>query len=291
MPRTGYFCAVGPTGAGPNMMRKAVTKGTLTGKERSGRSYWMRAGPVGPKAASNNEAQGKRASKARFLEPYRLSETQRSALIRILAVGGIGDAEGRELFASAIEYDIANARQALAREGTEPPSERTASDPATGSPSEARPKAISTDLPIPAELSEVARSFAERIAGLEEPTRNAIAEAMHEQDAFQRRYDSAYFEALRAELTRLADAVTVVVRTPHPMPAQPPSQTTKTRPLGKAARRFLRRMARVYEEVLESPAAPTPEGTFYAILRLVSEEVGIVLPQDPAEVARTLQAS
>jgi len=273
------------------MMRKAVTKGALTGKEGSGRRYWMRAGSVPIKAPSHSEAAGKRTSKTRFLEPYRLSESQRSTLIRVLTAGGIGDTESRELFASAIEYDIANARQALAREGTEPASELVASERATGSPSEPLPEAISTDPPMPADLAEAARSLAERIAGLEEPARSAIAESMHEQDAFHRRYDSAYFEALHAELTRLAQAVTALLRTPYPVAAQPPSQIATTRPLGEAARRFLRRLARVYEEVLESPADPAPEGTFFAILRLVSEEVGIVLPQDPDEVASALQAS
>lgn len=273
------------------MMRKAVTKGALTGKEGSGRRYWMRAGPMPTKAPSHSEVAGKRTSKTRFLEPYRLSEAQRSTLIRVLTAGDIGDTESRELFASAIEYDIANARQALAREGTEPASGLAAAEPATDSPSESLTETISTDRPIPADLAETARSLAQRIAGLDEPTRNAIAESMHEQDAFRRRYDSAYFEALHAELTRLADAVTVAQRTPPAITAQPPNAIAKTRPLGEAARRFLRRLARVYEEVLESPAAPTTEGTFYAILQLVSEEAGIVLPQDPAEVASVLQAS
>jgi hypothetical protein len=270
------------------MMRKAVAKGALTGKEGSGRRYWMRAGPMPTKAPSHSEVAGKRTSKTRFLEPYRLSESQRSALIRVLTAGDIGDTESRELFASAIEYDIANAQQALAREGTEPASELAASEPASGAPSEPLPEAISTDPPIPADLAEAARSLAERIAGLEEPTRSAIAKSMHEQDAFHRGYDSAYFEGLHAELTRLADAVTVALRTPHPITAQPPKEIAKSRPLGEAARRFLRRLARVYEEVLESPADPAPEGTFFAVLRLVSEEVGIVLPQDPAEVASAL---
>jgi hypothetical protein len=273
------------------MMRKAVTKGTLTGKERSGRSYWMRAGPVGPKAPSNNDAQGKRASKARFLEPYRLAEAQRSALIRILAAGDIDDAEGRELFASAIEYDIANARQALAREGAPPKSELPAPEPAASLSPESLPKPISPDPSLPTELADSARSLAAHIAALDEPVHNAIAKAMHEQDAFQRGYDSAYFVALHAELMRLAEAAAAAFQAPHPTTSQPPNPTPPTRPLGEAARRFLRRVARVYEEVLETPANPAPGGTFESVLHLVSEEAGIVLPQDPAEVVSALQGS
>lgn len=270
------------------MMRKAVANGNLPGKEGSGRRYWMRANPLAAKAVSV-EGSGKRPPKARFLEPYRLSEERRAALIQLLAEGGVGDGESRELFASAVEYDIANARQALTREppaaAGDPPMPAAAAPPAPEplpGPAEAAPA-------LPADLAYTARLLAERIAGLEGPLRNAIAESLQGQDRFRRSYDGAYLDALCAELTRLADAVAGQSQPPPPAitPAIVPPAADP--PLGEGARRFLRRVARVYEEVLESRADPGSGGTFGAVLVLVSEEAGIQLPRDAATLAEALR--
>jgi hypothetical protein len=278
------------------MMRKAVTNGNLPGKEGSGRRYWMRAAPMAPKALPN-EGPGKRPPKARFLEPYRLSEERRAALIEFLANGGIGDGESRELFASAIEYDIANARQALAREPPPPAAEPPIPAPVPALAPEALPEPPDMALALPADLAYTARSLAERIAGLEGPVRNAIVESLQGQDRFHRSYDGAYLDALCAELTRLADAVacqpqcqsqqptpaTILPSDPVPPPPEPP--------LGEGARRFLRRVARVYEEVLESPANPQTDDTFLAVLGLVSGEAGILLPREPAKLTEVLEGA
>jgi hypothetical protein len=56
-------------------------------------------------------------------------------------------------------------------------------------------------------------------------------------------------------------------------------------PLDRASRRFLDRVARVYEEVLEAPAKLDTSGPFAALLRLVAGEAGIALPAEPADVA------
>lgn len=286
------------------MMRKAVTNGNLPGKEGSGRRYWMRAAPMAPKALPN-EGPGKRPPKARFLEPYRLSEERRAALIEILANGGIGDAESRQLFASAIEYDIANARQALARESPPPAAEPPIPAPVPALAPEALPEPPELALALPADLAYTARSLAERIAGLEGPVRNAIVESLQGRDRFQRGYDAAYLEALCAELTRLADAVACPpqsqsqpqCQSQQPTPAIiPPSDlvpppSPPEPPLGEGARRFLRRVARVYEEVLESRANPQTDDTFVAVLGLVSGEAGILLPRGPAKLAEVLQGA
>lgn len=260
------------------MMRKAVANGNLPGKEGSGRRYWMRANPLAAKAVPV-EGSGKRPPKARFLEPYRLSEERRAALIQLLAEGGVGDGESRELFASAVEYDIANARQALTRE---PPA--AVGDPPM--PAAAPQPALE---PLPADLAYTARSLAERIAGLEGPLRNAIAESLQGQDRFRRTYDGAYLDALCVELTRLADAVASQGQPPPPAITPALFPPAADPPLGEGARRFLRRVARVYEEVLESRADPGSGGTFGAVLVLVSEEAGILLPRDAATLAEALQ--
>jgi hypothetical protein len=285
------------------MMRKAVTNGNLPGKEGSGRRYWMHANPVGPKSVPY-EGIGRRPPKARFLEPYRLSEEHRAALIQLLFAGAVGDAESRELFASAIEYDIANARQALARE--EPPATEGPAAPqpvveqfsepmaalapeTLEQPGDAKPS-------LPADLAYASRSLAERIAGLEAPIRDAIAESLRTQDPFCRTYDGAYLAALCAELSRLADAVegqtqhqAPVTAEAPPADAAPPEPAPPDPPMPEAARRFLRRVVRVYEEVLECPAETEPDGTFVAVLGLVSQEAGVALPRDTARLVEALQ--
>ena len=207
------------------MMRKAVANGNLPGKEGSGRRYWMRANPMAPKAVPN-EGLGKRPSKARFLEPYRLSDERRAALIQLLDDGGIGDGESRELFASAIEYDIANARQALAREPPPAAAEPPIAEPVTAEAPAVLPEAAETAPALPADLAYTARSLAERIAGLEGSVRNAIVEALQGRDSFQRVYTGAYLEALCAELNRLADAVASQPQHPTPETAQPPAPSS-----------------------------------------------------------------
>ena len=49
----------------------------------------------------------KASAKKRFVEPYRLSDEQRDAMLAPLAERGLGDAESRDLFAAALAYDIA----------------------------------------------------------------------------------------------------------------------------------------------------------------------------------------
>lgn len=284
-------------------MRKAITNGNPSGKEGSGRRYWMHANPLSPKAAPD-EGLGRRPPKARFLEPYRLSEERRAALIQLLSAGAVGDSESRELFASAIEYDIANARQALARE--EPTVLVGPAAPPTGA--EQVPESVAVPAPdtleqpgdatqsLPTDLADTARCLAERITGLEAPVRDAIAASLQARDPFCRTYDSAYLKALCAELNRLADAVEGQPRHQAPMttaapPAEPapPEPTPPDPPLSEAARRFLRRVVRVYEEVLECPAAAEPHGTFVAALGLVSEEAGVSPPRDTERLVEALQ--
>lgn len=265
------------------MMRKAISNGGLPGKEGSGRRYWMHANPVAAKPATE-EPTGKRPPKARFLEPYRLSEGRREALIQLLSSRGVGDREGRELFASAIEYDIATVRQTLAREAPAEPPEPIDSVP------ESIPEARDRTLALPADLGYTARSLAERVTGLDGPLRDAVLSAMQDGDPFHRVYASAYLDALCVELLRLAEAVANGPQPASPGPIEPPSPPVPEPDLSGGARRFLRRVARVYEEVLESKADLFGDGAFLEVLTLVAEEAGILLPQDPARRAEALQA-
>jgi hypothetical protein len=55
--------------------------------------------------------------------------------------------------------------------------------------------------------------------------------------------------------------------------------------LDRASRRFLDRVARVYEEVLEAPAEIDAARPFAPLLRLVAGEAGIALPADPGALS------
>ncbi len=274
-------------------MRKAATDSAMPAKEASGRRYWVRAaaGAVKAGAAGAAEADGKRPLKTRFLEPYHLSVEHRQVLLDGLARAQVGDPESRDLFASAIEYDIANARQAALHD--EPPP-APATQPEVIEPAAAQspvPEQSPQQDPQQAGLGDLAaraRSLAEQIGALEEGARTALGAKLRSADLFQRGYDGAYLEALCTELRRIAGAAAAFVPAAAPAAVLPPAPPPPA-PLSAAARRFLRRVARVYEEVLESKASLLPGGPFFEALRLIAEEAGIRLGEDPDAVAAVLE--
>lgn len=262
-------------------MRKAVIDATRPPKEGSGRRYWVHSSPTGTKSSSLDSG-GKRPPKARFLEPYRFSDAHRAALIGALETAGVGDGESRELFASAVEYDIANARQAIAKDAKEPVAEdriRVKAQP------EKSGSAQSPAQPSPVgELARTARELSRRLSDLDEATRASIAAALQAADPFQRGYDGAYFQALCGQLEQVAMAAD---SQPEP---EPKAAVPEEASMSVHGRRFLRRVARVYLEVLESRPDPSmPAGPFITALRLVSDEAGIRLPNDLGALTRALE--
>jgi hypothetical protein len=301
-------------------MRKAVTDGAKPTKGDTRRRYWVHATPGGNRKA---EGEPKRPAKARFLEPYHISEARRGELIELLAASSVGDAESRDLFVAAIEYDIANLRRS-APAATPAPAEpapeaapQSVPDPAPDLPSgdavtpvveaQAPPAAVETT-PVVGPLAEImatARLLAARLEDLEPEPRLRIATALQDADPFRRVHTADYFRALECELARLALAISgirlsegegpVPTRDADPLllhareaiapQAQPVPTPPPVPPLNRASRRFLDRVARVYEEVLEAPAELGVATPFAALLRLVAGEAGIPLPADPAALA------
>lgn len=252
------------------IMRKAVSDGTRSAKEGSGRRYWVRSAPQEPRTSAS---EGKRASKARFLEPYRLSEERRAALLEPLIAEGIGDLESRDLFAAAVEYDIASCRQGVPEGATESEPEP---DPRTEAPiHDLRGHPLSG-------LREQARALADTIDALAPPSRAAVATALHRTDPFRRGYDEGYLEAVGAELRRIAEAVSSTSAPPAPpAPLADP-------PICDAARRLVRRIASAFEECFERKPAIVEGGPLEPVLRLIASEAGIRLPRDPAALAEAL---
>lgn len=232
-------------------MRKATSEGDDAPKEGRARRYWVRAGhPASAKGSTDGAS--KRASKARFLEPYRLADERRAELIDTLTAAGLGDAESRALFATAVEYDIAGFRQA----GAEPV-----------------PAAAPVSLPELAALAGAVETLAERIAALAPAERALLAQTLEASDPLRRGYGGAYLDALSLELRRLAGAASASASGPAATVAGAP-------PPSESARRFVRRVARVYEECLESRPVVEPGGPFLAVLRLLAPEAGVGLPAD-----------
>jgi hypothetical protein len=247
------------------IMRKAVSDGTRSTKEGSGRRYWVRSVPQEPRAAAS---ESKRPSKARFLEPYRLSEERRAALLEPLIAGGIGDSESRDLVAAAVEYDIASCRQ------SEP--ECTTESEAASETEALLPNLHGGSIPG---LGDQTRALADAFDALDQPSRAAVATALHRTDPFRRGYDEGYLEAVGAELRRIADAVSSTAAAPAP-PADPP--------ISDAARRLVRRIGSAFEECFERKAAIAEGGPLEPILRLIASEAGIRLPRDAAALAGAL---
>lgn len=320
-------------------MRKAVTPGGEPAKDGSGRRYWVRANPAAPKAVDDDAP--KRPPKARFLEPYRLGEETRAALLDALIAADLGDPESRDLFLTAIEYDIARFRQSYPVSERTPDPQPAPSAPAAsplspglpespesppapagtpGGPALPRAKCALQALPKPApqpvavSIPGAARALADAIAALDGAGRAALAAALQSVDPFRRGYDAGYLDALCQELARLGsvpDAAAAAAPDPaavptpsdgppDALPATPPAtpgtiggQTPAKAgpppapdpPLGESDRRFVRRVARIYEQCLEVRAGVAPGNPFLAVLRVLAPEAGVRLPADPQALA------
>jgi hypothetical protein len=224
-------------------MRKAVTDGSKPIKGESRRRYWVHATPGTPRK-SHAEGEPKRPAKARFLEPYHISEARRGELIELLAAAGVGDPESRDLFVAAIEYDIANLRRSsraqtpapapvavvepqpvVAREHTPdsaPDTSTTTVPPAAPGPDPKpeegrRPEALDgAPGPLLERIAASARELASQLEALEPEPLGRVAAALQDADPFRRVHTADYFRALEQELARLALAISGI-----PGPAGP----------------------------------------------------------------------
>jgi hypothetical protein len=256
-------------------VRKAITGHLANAKDGGRRGQWVNA--HSPPPDPPDETAAPRPPKARFLEPYRLSDAQRAALLAPLIAAAVGDAESHALFLSAISYDLAKFRQAALR-----PEPETALPPITVEP----PIAQAKSNPTLAEIVAAADTLARQLRGLSDSERAAIGTAMRACDRFQRVYDDGYFDALREELERMSVAV---ARVPgHSTPVSPP--LPRTAPIiTDIGRRFVRRLAQIYEQCLETKPSATPGSPFTAVLLLLAAAAGVSLPSEPAAVDAVLE--
>lgn len=296
-------------------MRKAVTDGAKPIKGDTRRRYWVHTSPGTPRK-SPAEGEPKRPAKARFLEPYHISEARRDELIELLARAGVGDPESRDLFVAAIEYDIASLRRSP-RAQTPAPAPAAVLEPQPVAASEPAPDTPPAPVPAPDQggtpetldgapgvllerIAAGARELASQLEALEPEPLGRVATALQDADPFRRVHTSDYFRALEQELARLALAISGIpgaagpIQSPEPgppavtqapVPAPDPTPEPQMPALDRASRRFLDRVARVYEEVLEAPAELNAARPFAPLLRLVAGEAGIALPADPGALS------
>jgi hypothetical protein len=268
------------------IMRKSSIQTPTAVHERSApRKHWVR------KASADSDPQPsqnalKRIKKAHFLEPYRLSEATRAALVERLTSHAIGDAESRELFAAAVEYGIASCLATKA----ETPVEIEGDVEAEPAPPGDGPSDLSAPL---ARLADGADRFADALSRLDETSMEAIKRHLQSSDPFDRLHDQAYLDAVRRQAQRISDAATASI---DALSAPAPGALTKspaTRAAGMSlaptARRLVVRIADAYEACFEIKATAAPESAFISVLRVIGNEAGIVLPADDAPVIAVLE--
>jgi hypothetical protein len=223
----------------------------------------------------------KRTKKAHFLEPYRLSEAGRAALLQCLTDRAVGDPDSRELFAAAVEYGIAGCRATTAKDSRPPAKTPVAVEPV------APPTA-----PL-ATLAETARLLARELDALDTPSRDAIAGRLRTSDPFDRLHDHAYLDAVRREVARIAEAAFALLDAApaSSTPALAPASAEPSAPddsLGETARRLARRIADAYESCFETKVETAAGSPFIPVLRLVAAEAGIAMPAEDTRVCAVL---
>ncbi len=262
------------------MRKTAAETPTADRKGPPPRSHWVRGSDSEPSEPAVRNAL-RRTKKASFIEPDRLSETARAALLARLSELKLGDGDSRELFAAAVEYAIASCRGAA----TETPA-----------PAAPTPAPVAASHPaVPAgplqELAQTAALLAERLSRLETQTREALLTQLQQSDLFGRAHDQAYLETVAREIRRIGEASAAV---PQAQPAA--ATTTKTsRPdpsraqAAKRAARLAQRVADAYESCFETRVTEATGEVFIPVIRMIGAEAGIELSPEDAELMALLR--
>jgi hypothetical protein len=261
------------------MRKTAAETPTADRKGSPPRGHWVRGSDSEPAEPAARNAL-RRTKKASFIEPDRLSETARAALLARLSELKLGDQDSRELFAAAVEYAVASSRSAV----TEAPA-----------PAAPTPPAVVTSRPaVPAgplqELAQTAALLAERLSRLDAQTREALLTQLQQSDLFARAHDQAYLETVAREIRRIGEASAAVSQ------AQPAVATTKaSRPdasraqAAKRAARLVQRVADAYESCFETRVTEVTGELFVPVIRMIGAEAGIELSPEDAELMALLR--
>jgi hypothetical protein len=278
---------------------ETLTPQTISQRTHSGRRYWVRNIPAlaGDSTAPNATAKGVPPSqtspspKKRFVEPYRLTDEQREAMLAPLAERGIGDPESRELFAAALAYDLATCYELTV---ANPESEPAVAEAPTPTPDKALARSAKQAKPLDpalADLAKAAEALAGRISALDANTQGRLLQGLREEDPFRRGYDEAYLAALSGELMRVATGLRVPTHSSADAatpPSPPPKKAVAPKP-SPAARQFIARAAGAFDECFDQAPTALADGPFAAMLKALIKVTGVRIPSDTRNLALLLK--
>jgi len=213
--------------------------------------------------SADTRKQPKRASgggpKSRFVAPYNLQGRDHAAIEEILKQAQLSDDEGRRLFITAMEYEVATY---CANPDEQPTTVAVETLPLPGQ------SRIDEEL---AGLGGSAQQLANRLSGSHKGTRNTLLERLTETDAFGREHGVRYLMQLELELGRIIEACDQRQQEPE-QPRMPA--------LGENTRSLIVQLARIYGECLEVGMDPVQMEIFGRILCIIRDSAQISLPCD-----------
>ncbi len=212
---------------------------------------------------------GENSPKSRFVAPYYFQDEEQAAIVALLEQAELGDDEGRRLFITAAEYEVAS--YLLTPDD----------EPASAAVLKPTPKPKSK---AEIELADLGRSTEQLLAlllGMHKTARRALVGKLTDSDAFGREHDDRYLNQLELELGRIADACRQQEEVLH--------EELETPTLGENSRKLITQLARIYGECLEVSLSPTHLDTFGRILCIIRDSAQIKIPCDPDALAGVIQ--
>ncbi len=199
-----------------------------------------------------------------FVEPWRLDEARKGAIVRALEQRNIGDPESRRLFAGALEYQLATYRELEA-----------------AAPRAPQPMANTAALDA---LAERALDLARLLAEIPQEQEPELLRTLAEQDEMGRDYAPRYLDVLHTEASRLAEASALLATELRAAP-QPTAPASEPSP---ALLVLLRSLAQVFEECFEQAPNAAPQGPFANTLRVISDHLAVEIPRSKAVLETVL---
>jgi hypothetical protein len=246
---------------------KAAPGASSASGMRGARKYWARdilspeTKPARPRAKPSSPG------KKRFVEPQRLTDAQRNALLGELEEARIGDAESRELFAAALEYDLARFQELPLEEN--PAAEL--SEPKAPGPEETLQQ-----------LTDAAGTLADRLSNLDEAARETLSAALTQGDRFHRGYRQEYINSILEELVRIAAAAPKERVAPRPRKPRAP-------PPPESARQFIHRVADAFSDCFEARPTAEDAGNFATALKAIIKATGVHIPNGPHALKKIVE--
>lgn len=215
-----------------------------------------------------------KSGKSRFVAPYFLADSEQTRILQLLEQAGLGDAEGRQLFLTAAEYEVGSRRPGLQQEQAE------GAKPAI-------PVKSRLDLRIEKELGCLgvpAKELLTQLRSSHKDSRSRLCENLSATDSFQRIHDERYLVRLELELEHLLNACEQSMEAKVPAEAPAPL-------VGKQAKVLVLQLARIFEECLEVGLQAPALAVFADICGIIAEDAAIDIPREPGILAEILTDS